>query len=332
MLARIDCDFAMRTLRRIAIVALPFGLAAASAVAAEDYPARPVRLIVGFGPGASGDVAARVIAQPLGRLLGQQFVVENRPGAGSNIATAFVAHAPKDGYTLLLGTVGNIVNASYATNLSFDFLTDLAPVAMIATQPNIVVVHPSTGVTSVGELIRLALAKPEQLSFGSAGVGSGSHFSGELFNLMAGTRIVHVPYAGSAQGVTDLLGGRVQLMFSPASSVLQHVHDGKLTALASTQLKRASAAPDLPTVAESALPGYDTAGWFGILAPAGTPRGIIDRLAGATQAAMKSDEFISPMRQQGFDVEPGSSEEFAAFLRYDVAKWARVATVARLKH
>jgi tripartite-type tricarboxylate transporter receptor subunit TctC len=308
--------------------ALAFGLAPA---AAEDYPVRPVRLIVGFGPGASGDVAARVIAQPLGRLLGQQFVVENRPGAGSNIATNFVAHAAKDGYTLLLGTVGNTINASYATNLNFDFLADFAPIVMFATQPNILVVHPTTGVKSVEELIRLARAAPEQLSFSSAGVGSGSHFSGELFNVMAGTKLVHVPYAGSAQGVTDLLGGRVQVMFSPASSVLQHVQDGKLIALASTQLKRASAAPDLLTVSEAGLPGFDTAGWFGLLAPAGTPQEILDKLERATKAATKTDEFIVPMRQQGFDTEDGTPQEFAAFLRRDMAKWARVAAAAGLK-
>jgi tripartite-type tricarboxylate transporter receptor subunit TctC len=308
--------------------ALAFGLAAA---AAEDYPVRPVRLIVGFGPGASGDVAARVIAQPLGRLLGQQFVVENRPGAGSNIATNFVAHAAKDGYTLLLGTVGNTINASYATNLNFDFLADLAPIVMFATQPNILVVHPATGARSVEALIRLARATPGHLSFSSAGVGSGSHFSGELFNVMAGTELVHVPYAGSAQGVTDLLGGRVQVMFSPASSVLQHVQDGKLIALASTQRTRASAAPDLPTVSEAGLPGFDTAGWFGLLAPSGTPQDIIDRLERAAKAATKTDEFIAPMRLQGFDTEDGTPQEFAAFLRRDIAKWARVAAAAGLK-
>jgi tripartite-type tricarboxylate transporter receptor subunit TctC len=297
---------------------------------AEDYPVRPVRLIVGFGPGASGDVAARIVAQPLGRLLGQQFVVENRTGAGSNIATNFVAHAARDGYTLLFGTVGNTINASYA-NLSFDFLADFAPIVMIATQPNILVVHPATGAKSVAELIRLDHARPGQFSFGSAGVGSGSHFSGEMFNVMAGTKLVHVPYAGSAQGVTDLLGGRVQVMFSPASSVLQHVQDGNLVALASTQARRASAAPNLPTVSEAGLPGFDTAGWFGLLAPAGTPQDILNRLERATKAAMKSEEFLVPMRQQGFDLEDGTPEEFAAFLRRDIAKWAGVAVAAGLK-
>ena len=299
-------------------------------VAAEDYPVRPVRLIVGFGPGASGDVAARVIAPPLGRVLGQQFVVENRTGAASNIATGFVARAAKDGYTLLLGTVGNTINASYA-NLNFDFLADLVPIVMLATQPNILVVHPSTRVKSVEELVRLAQSQPERLSFASGGVGSGSHFSGELFNVMAGTKLVHVPYAGTAQGVTDLLGGRVQVMFSPASSVLQHVQEGALVALASTQLRRASAAPNLPTVSEAGLPEFDTAGWFGLLAPAGTPQDILDRLERAAKTAMKSDEFMVPMRQQGFDMEDGTPQEFAAFLRRDIAKWARVAVAAGLK-
>jgi tripartite-type tricarboxylate transporter receptor subunit TctC len=322
-----------RARRLAAALACAIGLSglAPIAAAADDYPVRPVRLIVGFGPGASGDVAARVIAQPLGRLLGQQFVVENRTGAGSNIATNFVAHAAKDGYTLLLGTVGNTINASYAANLNFDFLADLAPIVMFATQPNIVVVHPSVGVKSVTALIALAQRQPDQLSFSSAGVGSGSHFSGELFNVMAGTKLVHVPYAGSAQGVTDLLGGRVQVMFSPASSVLQHVQDGALIALASTQLRRASAAPELPTVSEAGLPGFDTAGWFGLLAPTGTAPDILDRLERATKAAMKTDEFLLPMRQQGFDIEEGTPQEFAAFLRKDIAKWARVAVATGLK-
>jgi tripartite-type tricarboxylate transporter receptor subunit TctC len=303
----------------------------AYASAAEDFPTRPVHLIVGFGPGASGDVAARVIAPPLGRLLGQQFVVENRTGAGSNIATSFVAHAAKDGYTLLLGTIGNTINASYAGNLNFDFLKDFIPIVMLATQPNLLVVHPSISVKSVGELIALARAKPDQLSYSSAGVGSGSHFAGELFNVMAGTKLVHVPYTGSAQGVTDLLGGRVQVMFSPASSVLQHVREGSLVALASTQPRRASVAPDLPTISEAALPGFDTTGWFGLLAPTGTPADIVDRLERATKTAMKSEEFLLPMRQQGFDTEDGTPAQFADFLRRDIAKWARVATAVGLK-
>jgi tripartite-type tricarboxylate transporter receptor subunit TctC len=222
---------------------LAAGAAALAAVPrpanAQTYPTRPVRIIVGFGPGSSGDVAARMLAQPLGRLLGQQFIVENRTGAGSNIATNFVAHAPSDGYTLLQGTVANTINAVITPNLGFDFAKDFAPISLFATQPNILVVHPSLGVRSVDEFIKLAREKPGQLSFGSAGVGGASHFTGELFNVMAGTKLVHVPYPGTAQAATDLLGGRVQVMFSPASTVLQFVAEGKLIALASSALQRA---------------------------------------------------------------------------------------------
>jgi tripartite-type tricarboxylate transporter receptor subunit TctC len=206
--------------------------------AAQDYPSRPVRIVVGFGPGASGDIAARVLAQKLGQVLGQQFIVENRSGAGSNIATNYVAKGPPDGYTLLQGTVANTINAALTPNLPYDLIKDFVPVALFATVPNLVVVHPSVGARNISELITLARGTPDGLAFGSAGVGSGSHFSGELFNVMAGIKLVHVPYPGTAQAVTDLLGGRVQV------------------ALASTGSKRAKIAPDLPTVAESGLPGY----------------------------------------------------------------------------
>ena len=298
---------------------------------AQAYPSRPVRIIMGFAPGASGDIAARVLAQALGRLLGQQFIVENRTGAGSNIATNFVAHAPKDGYTLLQGTAANTINAAVTPNLTFDFPNDFAPISLFATLPNILVVHPSLGVRSVGELVKLALAKPDQLSYGSAGVGGLSHVTGELFNVMAGTKLVHVPYAGTAQAATDLLAGRLQVMFSPASTVLQFVTEGKLVALASTGLQRASAAPGLTTISEAALPGFDTSGWFGLLAPAGTARDIIERLAGACNEAAKSPDIVAAMVQQAFDMAGGSPEEFTAFIRDDLAKWVRVAGAAGLR-
>jgi tripartite-type tricarboxylate transporter receptor subunit TctC len=314
---------------------LAAGAAALAAVPrranAQTYPTRPVRIIVGFGPGSSGDVAARMLAQPLGRLLGQQFIVENRTGAGSNIATNFVAHAPSDGYTLLQGTVANTINAVITPNLGFDFAKDFAPISLFATQPNILVVHPSLGVRSVDEFIKLAREKPGQLSFGSAGVGGASHFTGELFNVMAGTKLVHVPYPGTAQAATDLLGGRVQVMFSPASTVLQLVAEGKLIALASSALQRASVAPDLPTISEAGLTGFDTSGWFGLLAPAGTDRDIIERVAAASNEAAKSPDVAATMARQGFDMVGGSPEEFAAFIREELAKWERVASAAGLK-
>ena len=297
---------------------------------AQSYPSRPVRIIMGFAPGASGDIAARVLAQALGKLLGQQFVVENRTGAGSNIATNFVAHAPNDGYTLLQGTVGNTINPVITPNLSFEFPKDFAPISLFATLPNIIVVNPSLGVHSIQELIKLAREKPGELSFGSAGVGGTSHFSGELFNIMAGVKLVHVPYTGTAQAATDLLGGRLQVMFSPASTVLQFIAEGKLVALASTSLRRASAAPDLVTVAEAGVPGYDTSGWFGLLAPAGTPRDIIERLADASNEAAKAPDVMATLAVQGFDMAGGSPEDFAAFIREDLAKWTRVARAAGL--
>ena len=298
---------------------------------AENYPTRPVRIIIGFGPGASGDIAARVLAQALTRLLGQQFVVENRSGAGSNIATNFVAHSPNDGYTLLQGTVANTINAIITPNLGFDFAKDFAPISLFATLPNILVVHPSLGVHTMQEFIKLAREKPGELSYGSAGVGGTSHFTGELFNVMAGTKLVHVPYPGTAQAATDLLGGRVQVMFSPASTVLQFVADGKLVALASSASRRATAAPDLPTISEAGLTGFDTSGWFGLLAPTGTDRDIIDRLAAASNEAAKSPDVIATLARQGFDMLGGSPEEFAAFIRDDLAKWDRVAGAAGLK-
>jgi len=306
-------------------------LTAISTAAAEDYPVRPVRIIIGFGPGASGDIAARVLAQKFGTLFGQQFVVENRTGAGSNIATNFVAHAPRDGYTLLQGTVANTINAATAPNLNFDLIKDFAPVALFTTLPNILVVHPAIGAKTVNDLIGIARATPGQLSFGSAGVGSGSHFTGELFNVMAGTKLVHVPYAGTAQALTDLLAGRLQVMFSPASTVLQHVSEGKITALASTGLQRASAAPDLPTISEAGIPGFDTSGWFGLLAPAGVTRDVIESLARATNEAAKSPDVVAALRPQGFDMEGGTTAEFAAFVRSDLEKWSRVAAAAGLK-
>jgi tripartite-type tricarboxylate transporter receptor subunit TctC len=299
--------------------------------AAQNYPSRPVRIVVGFGPGASGDIAARVLAQKLGQILGQQFIVENRSGAGGNIATNYVAKAPKDGYTLLQGTVASTINAALTPSLPYDLIKDLVPVALFATVPNFVVVHPSVGARNIAELIALARGTPDGLAFGSAGVGSGSHFSGELFNVMAGIKLVHVPYPGTAQAVTDLLGGRVQVVFSPASSALQFVEGGRIIALASTGSKRAKIAPDLPTVAESGLPDYDTSGWFGLLAPAGVPRVIIERLADATREAVLSRDVYGPLQQQGMEVEFGTSAEFAAYVAADMARWTRAAAAAGVK-
>jgi tripartite-type tricarboxylate transporter receptor subunit TctC len=311
-------------------VACAAGLAAFAA-RADDYPTRPVRVIVGFSAGSGADITARVVGQRMGQILGQQIVVENKTGAGSSLAAEFVARAPKDGYTLLLATIANPINAAVSSNLAFDFAKDFAPIVRLTTTPNILVVHPSVGVNSVEELIELAKRKPDQLSFGSSGVATGTHLSAELFKVMAGVQMVHVPYAGSPQAVTDLLAGRIQIFFSPASTVLQHVRDGKLVALASTEARRTAVAPELPTMVEAGLPGFETGLWFGLVAPAGTSKDIIDKVAHAGNEALKADEAAKALAAQGIDVVGGSSEEFARYLDSEMKRWATVAQATGLK-
>ena len=325
-------EFNMHGLKRlvILIVSAMIGGSIATALRADDYPTRPVRIVIGFGPGAVADLAARVLGGRMGQTLGQQFVVENRAGAGSSIAAEYVARAPKDGYTLFMATVANTINPALS-NLSFDFAKDLTPIALIANVPHMLVIHPSLGVNNVQELIALAKSKPEQIHYASSGVGTLAHLSGELLNRMAGVKLVHVPYPGSAQGVTDVLAGRVTVMFSPASTVWPHVLAGKLKALATTQPKRAAMAPDLPTMAEAGLQGYDAGIWIGLLAPAGTPREIIDKLARAANEALQSNEVLTPLRAQGIDPLGGSPDEFTRYIASEMKKWETVIAAAGLK-
>jgi tripartite-type tricarboxylate transporter receptor subunit TctC len=320
----------MSVLRRLGIgsVCLAIGLAAARA---DDYPTRPIRVMVGFSAGTGADITARVVGQRMGQILGQQIVVENKAGAGSSLAAEFVARAPKDGYTLLIASIANPINAVVGSNLSFDFPKDFTPIVRLTTTPNILVVHPSIGVKSVRELIDLAKAKPDQLSFGSSGVATGTHLSAELFKVMAGVKMVHVPYGGSPQAVTDLLAGRIQVLFSPASTVLQHVREGKLVALASTETKRTAIAPDLPTMVEAGLPGFETGLWFGLMAPAGTAKEIVDKVNSAANEALKADEVAKALAPQGIDVVGGSPDDFARYLDNEMKRWATVAEAAGLK-
>jgi tripartite-type tricarboxylate transporter receptor subunit TctC len=302
-----------------------------NSASAEDYPNRPVRVMVGFSPGTTADITARVVGQRIGQNLGQQIVVENKAGAGSSFAAEAVARAPKDGYTLLLASIANPINAVVSSNLSFDFPKDFAPILRLTTTPNILVVHPSIGVKSVKELIDFAKAKPDQLTFGSSGVATGTHLSGELFKVMAGVTMVHVPYGGSPQAVTDLLAGRIQVLFSPASTVLQHVREGKLVALASTEAKRTAIAPDLPTMAEAGLPGFETGLWFGLMAPVGTANEIVDKLNRAGNEALKAEEVGKALAPQGIDLVGGSADDFARFLDSEMKRWTTVAQAAGLK-
>jgi tripartite-type tricarboxylate transporter receptor subunit TctC len=308
---------------RRALAALP--LLPALARAQEG---RPIRLIVGFPPGSAADASARVIAPALGAALGQTVVIENRPGAGSSIAAEQAARAAPDGTTLFLGSVANTINASLARDLPFDFQRDFAPVAPLVTIPNILVVHPAVEATTVAEFLALARRDSSGLFYASSGVGTAPHLSGELFNLLAPARMTHVPYPGSGQAVTDLLAGRVGVMFSPASTVLPHVRAGRLRALASTGAGRTAAAPELPTMIEAGLPGFESAVWFGLMAPAATPRPVIERLAAGAQRAMADAQTRAALAQQGFDMLEGGPEALARHIAAETAKWARVVDAA----
>jgi tripartite-type tricarboxylate transporter receptor subunit TctC len=299
--------------------------------AQSDYPSRPVHIVAGFGPGSAADLTARVLAQRLSKTLNQSFIVENKPGGGSTVAAEQVARAPKDGYTLLMGSVAVIINGLLQPNLKVNFTNDFAPITLATASPNVLVVHPSTGVTNVQELIKLAKSKPGELNFGSSGFGTSPHLTGELFNIMAGTKIVSVHYPGSAQALTDLLAGRIQVMFSPASTVLSHAEAGEIRALATSEYTRSLSAPNLPTVSESGLPGFNTSLWFGMVAPAGTPRPIIDKLSGAINEALKSDEVAKPLRGAGLDIKGGTPDEFSAYIASETKKWDGVISAAGLR-
>ena len=292
--------------------------------AEENYPTRPIRLIVGFAAGSSGDVAARIVSHKLGDLLGQTVIVENRPGASSMIATDYVARSPKDGYTLLFATIAATINTTLLPGKGANFEKDLAPIVLVGSIPNILVVTPDLGVKDVNELIALARQKPNELLYGASGLGSGPHLATELFKQMAGIKMTGVLYPGSAQTVMDLLSGRIQVMFSPASTVLAFIKDGRVKALATSEGKRTSAAPDLPTISEAALPGYDTGVWFGILGPAGMPKAIIDKISNAANSALKDPDVLKQLTAQGLDARGGSPEEFAIFIKNETERWARV--------
>jgi tripartite-type tricarboxylate transporter receptor subunit TctC len=315
-----------------AICAALVAVVTAGAAHGQDYPTRPVRIISGFGPGSAGDMLARIVSQKLSPTLGQQFIIEHKPGGGSNIAAEFVARAPADGYTLFLGTSANTINATLSSNLSFDFSKDFAPVTLMGSVPNILVVHPTLGVGNVQELIALARSKPDQILYATSGVGSLSHLSGELLNFLAGIKLVHVPYQGSAQAMADVLAGRVMAAFAPVNIVWPHVESGNLKALATTENKRSAMAPDVPTMAEaSGLPRYDSAIWYGLLAPAGTPRDVIDKISAAVNEALKADDTLAQMRKQGMDTSGGGPAAFARYIEADTRKWAEVINALGLK-
>ncbi|HXF67101.1 MAG TPA: tripartite tricarboxylate transporter substrate binding protein [Burkholderiales bacterium] len=291
---------------------------------AQPYPAKPVRVIVGFPPASGADITARVIGPKLADALGQSVIVDNRPGAASNIAAELAAKSAPDGYTLFIGTVANAINATLYPRLPFDFARDFAPVALATAAPNILVVHPSVPAKTVRELIALAKRRPGELNFASAGTGTAPHMSGELFKAMAGVSLVHIPYKGSPPAVADVLAGEVAMIFSPASTVLHHVKSGRLRALAVTTASRLASLPDLPTVAESGLAGYETVTWFGYVAPAKTAREIVARLNAEIVRALALPQVRDQFAAQGIEVLGGTPEQFGAYIREEIAKWAKV--------
>ena len=303
----------------------------AGAPAAQPYPNKPIRLVVPFSAGGSTDLLARVLAPKLQEALGQPVIVDNRPGASGNIATEFAAKAAPDGYTLLMGTNANAVNHTLFTNLRFDFLRDFAPVSKVCSFLFILSVHPSVPANSVAELIALAKKRPGELTFSSAGVGTGSHLAGELFNIMADVNLLHVPYKGNAPSLTDLLGGQVSLSFINAIVVLPHLKSGKLRGLAVSSAQRFLVTPELPTISEEGLPGFEAVGWNGLFVPSGTPPEVIQRLNDETVRILKMPEVREKLLAQGAIVEGTSAEELAAFLRVDIERWAKTIRVSGAK-
>jgi tripartite-type tricarboxylate transporter receptor subunit TctC len=305
-------------------------LLAASAASAQTYPDRPVKLLIGFTAGSSADVTARIVAEEMSKSLGQPVVVEARPGASSNIAANAVVKADPDGYTLFLGSVANVLSFVMKASSAVDMTKDLKAVGLVSAVPNILVVNPAVKATSVKELIALAKAEPGKLNYGSPGPGTIPHLSGELFNVMAGVKMVHVPYKGTPQAAQDVVGGSLQVMFAPSSTVLQLIEGKQLRALAWTITRRGDALPNLPTVSEAGLPGFDTSIWFGINAPAATPDAVRDRLAAAISQALKSEAVVKSFGTQGIATFSAGPGEYARYIAGEAKKWSEIVVKAGL--
>jgi tripartite-type tricarboxylate transporter receptor subunit TctC len=299
------------------------------AAAAVDYPARPPHIIVGYPAGGTTDILARLFGDWLGKRLGQQFIVENRPGAGNNLATEAIVKAAPDGHTLLLVNPANAINASLYKHLNFVFLRDIDPVAGLIRVPNVMEVHPSVPAKTVAEFIAYVKANPEKVNVASSGNGTSIHLSGELFKMMTGTKMMHVPYKGSAPMLTDLLGGQVQVTFDNLPSSMPHIKAGKLRALAVTTAKRSDELPDVPTVAET-VPGYEASAFFGFGVPHGTPKEIVDLLNKEINLALKDPAILARLKDLGGTIIPGSPADFGKLVADETAKWEKVVHAANL--
>jgi tripartite-type tricarboxylate transporter receptor subunit TctC len=301
------------------------------AAAQTTYPSRQVRYVVPQAAGGSSDTLARALAPRLGEALGQQVVIDNRPGATGNIGTEIVVRAAPDGYALLQAATSLATNVAMQPSAKFDPLRDLAPVILLSQQPNLWAVHPSLPVKSMRELIAFAKARPGQVDYATSGTGGSQHLSGELLKVMTGADIVHIPYKGSPPALIDVLGGRVAVTVSTLAPAMPHVKDGRLRALAVTGERRSTAAPTIPTVAESGVPGYAATAWQGVLAPAGTPREVVGRLNTEFGKVLRLPEVQKLLADQGYEIEGGTSDRYVAFIKSEIAKWTRVVKSAGLK-
>lgn len=309
-----------RALIALLLAALPW-----AAAAQADFPSRPIRIIVPFSPGGAVDGPMRAIAEQLGRRLNQQVIIENRPGAGATIGSELVAKAPADGYTLLLASQTNAISATlYAGKLAFRPIDDFAGISLLGREPGALVVHPSLPVKNVAELVALAKAQPGTLNYASSGNGSGQHLFMAMFASMAGIQLVHVPYKGSGQAVTDLLGGTVPMAVPGAAAMVKHIKAGKLRPLATTGTQRAAQLPDVPTLAESGFAGYSAYVWMGLLAPRGTPQAIIDKLAAELKATLATPEVVAYMNEAGIESVGSTPAEMDAYFREERDRWARI--------
>ena len=314
----------MTAFRTLPLAAAALACFSSGAMAADGaYPNRPIRMLVGFAPGGGTDTTARALTPKLSERLGQQLIVDNRPGAAGNIATEITTKAPADGYTILMGTIAALsINPTLYGNLPFDPLRDLIPVTRAVDSTNILVVHPSVQAKTVKDLIALAKAKP--LNGGSSGIGGAGHLALELFNVMAGTKINHIPYKGGGPAMIDLLAGQINLIFATAASAIPHIKSGKINALAVTTSNRSKLVPDLPTVSEAGLKGFEANNWYGVVVPAKTPRPIVDRLNKEFTAVLNMPDIKDILFKQGLDAAPSTPEAFGAYIKSETAKWAKV--------
>jgi tripartite-type tricarboxylate transporter receptor subunit TctC len=320
-------------LRKLALIAGALvSLLAAPATYAADYPARAVTLVVAFTPGGPSDVLARIVGKQLEKVLGQPFVIENRPGGAGNIAAEYVARAKPDGYTLLMGNNSILAtNAALFSKLTYDAERDFAPISLVGTQPNILVVNPSVPVHSVADLIALAKKEPGKLNYGNSGLGAAAHLSAELFKSEAHVDLVGISYKGAAPALQDVIANHVQVMFATSASVVGHIKSGLVRPIAVTTIKRFSLMPELPTVAESGLPGFDATTWHGLVAPAGTPPEVIETLHRATVEALNDPDTKKRLNDLGVEITPSTPQEFAAYIKSEIPKWTAVVKLSGAK-